>query len=610
MRGRYLLFQRAEAVLLDQKASKLFHLTQLLDNYLTSDFDVLLYEAGLSPEVGHAAKLAVLNSKLSDFTELVAQSFPGVGVGYYSADLDCILTYGPKSDYGDKVGISVAEDHIGKRCMRAGHRIMGVGSMVRGDIMNCVQPLMRRGRAIGFVWANETIEDIYSQMAEGGMDLFFSADVEPLLGLTGLLVLSSSTLLAGAAGDHANGAEAVKTQAFGRVARYLRLFLNSLSLGLAIADERDRIIFANRGLERLSGIAADRIVGQNAGEFLRAIGIPVSGVVDGTGELAGSGEAAGAGPVGPTKAPYTVARVKLRPAGGSSAMGADAGTDAREIEVNFITARIAPLWDNAERPGWSKQERDDAEVPGGVVYLFEDMKGAREEEERLRRAEQLAAAGELAAAIAHEIKNPLTVVAGSVQLIPEKLDDHEFLAGFARIAADELERVNRTLESLLNFARFAEPVRRPVDVNSVVRGAVDLVRAYAQQQGVTVLEIYASDLPFVYADGEHLKQAFLNLLLNALQAMPKGGVLAITTRQESRSRLVQVIFSDTGEGIPPELEEKIFSLFFTTKPGGSGLGLPLVQRIVDEHGGFLFVDSSVGEGSRFTVCLPSGLYGG
>lgn len=571
MQGHYLLFQRAEAVLLDQKASKLFHLAQLLDNSLAGDFDDLLRKSVVAGDPEPSAKLAALNAQLSSFTDLVAKSFPGVGVGYYSADLDCILTYGPSAEYGDKVGVSVAEDHIGRRAMLAGRRIMGVGSMVRGDIMNCVCPLIRHGRPVGFVWANETIEDIYSQMARGGMDLFFSTDVEPLLGLAGLLILSSSALLAGG-GEIARVEAGAKDVAgplaaysFAKVARYLRLFLDSLSLGLAVADESGKIIFANRGLERLAGMPAPAIVGQNDREFLKGFGVRCV--------IAGGA------------APYVVEALKLR------------RPDVGELEVNFIAARIGQGLP-AESSG----------VPGGVVYLFEDMKGAREEEERLRRAEQLAAAGELAAAIAHEIRNPLTVVAGSVQLVPEKLADREFLEGFARIAADELARVNRTLESLLNFARIAEPARRPVDVNAVVRGAVDLVRAYAQKQRVTVIEIYAPDLPTVRADAEHLKQAFLNLLLNALQAMTDGGTLAVTTCQEAKSRLIQVMISDTGQGIPPELEEKVFSLFFTTKAGGSGLGLPLVQRIVDEHGGFLLLDSRVGEGSRFTMCLPASPY--
>lgn len=582
MIARYLLFQKAEAALLEEKGDKLFGIARLLDGQLSGTFADIYRAAGLAAEAPRADKLAALNRHLTPFCDAVAACFPGVGVGYYAADLDCIVCYGPSADYGHTVGITPGPDHIGRRAMAHGREVVGVGSMVRGDIMNCVRPLLRDGRAIGFVWANETVEGIYQQTAERGRKIFFSPDIEPLLGLTGLMISASNSLfesrrlaaLARAADDAVGGAglrgqgrgdgDLIKRfEDFGayvdRIGRYLRLFLHSLAIGTLVADPEGRVVFASRWLERRAGVAVESLHGLSLSDAAARLGLG-----DVAARIGGEGGHFGV-------------------SGGQMACG-----DGTTIEVTVI---------------WSRLHGEGSE-PTGTVVLIEDLERAKGEEERLRRSERLAAVGELAASIAHEIRNPLTILNGSLQLLPHRLDDPQFLSDFARIASAELARVNSTVEALLSFARFATPRMAPVDLSEVLRRTADLMRAYAERHRVAIDEHYAADLPTVRGDSEHLQQAFLNLLLNAIQAMPDGGTLTLKTAHAPGSHLVTATVADTGCGIRPEDRERVFNVFYSTKPGGTGLGLPLVHRIIDEHGGFIEFDSAPGEGTTFVVSLP------
>ncbi|HHV79168.1 MAG TPA: PAS domain-containing protein [Firmicutes bacterium] len=573
MKPRYLLFQKAEAALIEEKAEKLFGLTRLLEKHLVGDFEDILNSVEPRPAT-KAEKIRVLNEALAPFTDLVAQSFPGVGVGYYCKDLQAIVTYGPSSEFGNKVGMDLGPGHIGAQAMELGKEVVGVGSMVRGDIMNCVRPIIRKGKAVGFVWANEAVADIYAQIQVGARKVFFSTDIQPILGLTGLLLFASRSLLlpprlpptvlasrdARRRRRHSDFRTALSyIHQINRMHRYVMLFLNSLSVGVLVADSHGVIIFANDGLLRIVERKREEVVGKPCARFLEAVGLPAEGILAADSEIRNRF----------VKLPVKVA----------------SGTK----EIFLISAHVS----------------DEPRGREGTILLFEDLEQATMEEERLQKAEKLAAVGELAAAIAHEIRNPLTIVAGSIQLIPQKLTDKEFLVNSSKILAEELGRVNRTVEALLNFARFSKPRWVVLDLNQAVERAVDVIRAYAKAGSVTIKEDYwKRESIIIEGDPEHLQQAFLNLMLNALQAMPSGGELRVSTCQRPNSNYAQVSFEDTGVGIPEEEQEKIFDMFYSTKKGGTGLGLPLVQRIVDEHKGYMELVSKVGKGTRFTVNLP------
>jgi signal transduction histidine kinase len=238
--------------------------------------------------------------------------------------------------------------------------------------------------------------------------------------------------------------------------------------------------------------------------------------------------------------------------------------------------------------------------------LYEDL---RRQVEALQRAQarlvdatRLAAVGELAAAVAHEINNPLTSVLGFASMLAEQVPAGQPLREQLDIVVSEASRARDIVRDLLDFSRQRPLVLRPVDVNAVVRQALALLRPTSGR--VTVHEEYDPDLPPVEADASRLKQVFVNIVQNAFHAMPGGGRLRVRTERDGDD--VTVSFADTGVGIPAENLTRIFDPFFTTKPDvkGTGLGLSVSLGIVRQHGGAIAVESEPDRGSIFTVRLP------
>src|SRR6185369_11211248 len=220
-------------------------------------------------------------------------------------------------------------------------------------------------------------------------------------------------------------------------------------------------------------------------------------------------------------------------------------------------------------------------------------------EEQLRRAERLSALGELSAVLAHEIRNPLGSIKGTAEILRDSLPasdrNHEFL----EILIKEADRLNRVVEDFLGLARPVVSGKEEVDLLAELEEVVVLTAAEARQRGVAV-ELARSELPTVLGDREKLRQVFLNLIQNALQATGRGGRLQISaTRQtadEQGSAGVLLIFADSGVGIAAPQLAKVFDPFYTTKAGGTGLGLAIVQKIIESHGGRIQVESTPGKG--------------
>jgi signal transduction histidine kinase len=222
-------------------------------------------------------------------------------------------------------------------------------------------------------------------------------------------------------------------------------------------------------------------------------------------------------------------------------------------------------------------------------------------EEQLRRADRLSALGELSAGMAHEIRNPLGSIRGTAEILRDGVAPDDPKQEFAEILVREVDRLNRVLE---DFLRFARP--DPVEVGRfvlqhVIGDVLDLTRQQAVRNNVDVAAELGDEIE-IPGQGEQVKQAFLNLVLNALQAMPNGGALEVSLRVLPQE--VQVLFSDSGSGIAQEDRERIFNPFVTTRDSGTGLGLAITQRIIQGHGGRIMLDSRPGEGACFTVCLP------
>jgi signal transduction histidine kinase len=222
-------------------------------------------------------------------------------------------------------------------------------------------------------------------------------------------------------------------------------------------------------------------------------------------------------------------------------------------------------------------------------------------EEQLRRTDRLSTLGELSAGMAHEIRNPLGSIRGTAEILKDGVDPDDPRHEFAEILVKEVDRLNRVLEDFLRFARQTPLEQGRFDLNAVVREVLDLTRRQAERSDVAVI-VTLGELPLLTGDGGQLRQALLNLVLNALQAMPQGGQLTVTTHRADGQ--AEVMVADSGPGIPAGEEERIFKTFVTTRPDGTGLGLPISQRIVISHGGQLTLRNHPGKGATFTIALP------
>jgi len=222
-------------------------------------------------------------------------------------------------------------------------------------------------------------------------------------------------------------------------------------------------------------------------------------------------------------------------------------------------------------------------------------------EEQLRRADRLSALGELSAGMAHEIRNPLGAIRGTAEILQEGFPQDDKRYEFARILVQEVDRLNGVVQDFLTFARPEPPRQEHFQPREVLTEVLHLIQQPARKQRVEI-DLRLDDAPPLCGHREQLKQVFLNLVLNALQAMPEGGRLVISS-QAADDKIV-LRFADSGGGIPPGIQEKIFNPFFTTRHEGTGLGLAITQRIVSGHAGSIEVEETSSQGTVFRVTLP------
>jgi signal transduction histidine kinase len=223
--------------------------------------------------------------------------------------------------------------------------------------------------------------------------------------------------------------------------------------------------------------------------------------------------------------------------------------------------------------------------------------------EEMRRAEQLATVGELAAGIAHELKSPLLAIGSGVQLLSRRLDASD--AEGRRLAEETLQRIARmegAVQELLSYARPTPAHMARLDFNAVVERALRLVEPRAERSGVQIRRELSTGLPPVFVDPDQISQVVVNLALNGIEAMQSGGHLAVATR--SNEGAVEMSVSDTGPGVAAEERERIFRPFHTTKHAGTGLGLAIVRQVLDRHGGTIALSDAAGGGAQFVVTLP------
>lgn len=238
--------------------------------------------------------------------------------------------------------------------------------------------------------------------------------------------------------------------------------------------------------------------------------------------------------------------------------------------------------------------------------LYENLK---QSQNIIRRADRLSSLGMLTAGLAHEIRNPLVAIRTFTQLLPERYADVEFRENFQAVALKEVDRICAMVNDLLSFARPSPPNIAAQNVNEIVDSIARILETEAKEKDVRIELRLESDLPSIAIDKEQIKQVLMNFVLNAIQAIDKGGAVALSTRlfaKERSKRFVQIGVQDNGVGVAEKDLENIFNPFFTTKKEGNGLGLSISHQIVQEHGGYIVVESKLGEGSTFFINLPVG----
>jgi len=334
--------------------------------------------------------------------------------------------------------------------------------------------------------------------------------------------------------------------------------LQSIASGLVTVDLDGRITYCNRAAERIAQVQAAAVVGLAFNSVFKL-------------------------PAGrdPWRDPRLLAGAPLRLEGLIPGRGGEL----------LLGMTFSPL-------------HDDRDGETGVICAFQDLTRIRQMEEQVRRSDRLAAIGELAAGMAHEIRNPLASLSGSISMLKEELQFEGTGRELMEIVTGEISRLDALITDFLGFASPREPLVCPTDLSALVRETATLLRqSHLGPWRIEVVE--QGDLPVVAEVDPHLvRQVFWNLSRNAVEAMPGGGRLEISVG--STPDAATVTFADNGGGIPGAAMPKIFTPFFSTKEGGTGLGLAIVFKIVEAHGGHIDVESAPGRGTTVQVTFPVG----
>jgi two-component system sporulation sensor kinase A len=244
--------------------------------------------------------------------------------------------------------------------------------------------------------------------------------------------------------------------------------------------------------------------------------------------------------------------------------------------------------------------------PNLMLAMIQDITEERDAQFALIQTEKLALTGRLATSLAHEINNPLQTVIGCLGLAEEAREDDDEIDVYLAMASEELKRAASIVTRLRDLNRWSEAEQRePTDVRAIIRQALAMTRKQCEDHGIVVHTDLDVNVPDIHAIPDRLEQVFLNLTLNAIDAMPNGGTLRVGVLPMVSPDGVKIVFQDSGIGIPPEDQAHIFEAFQTTKSEGLGMGLFISQSIIEDHGGTISVRSQPDEGSTFTIQIPA-----
>lgn len=579
-----LIISKSDTALMREKASKLYGAAKMLDLHLKGTFDDIISNQ-VSQNITRNKKIIILNKKLSYFTDLVANCFPPLGVGYYSKDLDAIITYGPSYKFGDKVGESISIDHLGREAMRENKELLITGDMVRGNCMACFLPLVRKKKTVGYVWATEPVQEIYKQLRETKKNKTVLTDFKAEMDVLPLLFLFNNTL-----------SNLIKP-------RYKAIIKGTpeekILLPISNKQNKNFLKFFKNILLYLETI---QDYGQNILENINSSII----IVDLKGKILYFNKSA-----------YWLFKKKRKEEIiGNFYFNILVGSEKLELK-NIIKEVIKTektfLEYEIDFPEFNKQIiinmrvsilKDINKQKVGLVIIIEDITSDKKTGKEKIKDKKLAAFGELANSLAHEISNPLAAIKALVQLLPEKLDDKKFISRFVKEVTNEVERIDKIFKNLFYVTRSPRNSFKNINLNKIVSEVLFSLEGLSEKKNIQIDRKLKNNLPQIVADTNQLKQVFLNIILNAFHAMPEGGLLKVFTNYDHKNDLVKIMFVDNGYGINKKLLDKVFDPFFSTKEDGTGIGLSVSYNIVQQHGGFIQLSSTEGKGSTFTVVLP------
>ncbi|MDR3669495.1 MAG: two-component system sensor histidine kinase AtoS [Holophaga sp.] len=531
------------------------------------------------PASDRNGQIRYLNTRLRGYTDQVAQAFPGVGVGFFNLGLDAIITYGPSGQYEKTVGISIPRDHPGWKVMASGTAMTVSGALVRGNIMNAMLPIKEEGRVVGYIWANELLDAIDQQanamsravrsmtilgLAFSLAVVFFviaqlTANMKKIKRGLVRLGFDLKETIPPIRGEIGEIAEAINklAQVLLETQSMHHNILDSLSDTVVTMDAKNTISYINPAGCELFRCQAREILGK---PYLQLF------------------------PDDPTFSSLLLDTLK-------------SGREYRGVEFDFTLPHQTP-----HILASSSQLFDGRGHSQGVVAIIRDISETRSLRQQVARADRLAAVGEVSAGIAHELRTPLTSIRGFVQFLQGSTDPQEWRE-YGDIIIREVDGMNRIISELLSLVRPQPLNLVATDLNQLVEDTLFLARDSGSKGRIAfVIELSVFMKP-VKVDPGQIKQVLLNILVNATQAIAERGRIQISTARHGEHE-VSICVTDNGCGIPEAVREHIFDPFFSTKPNGTGLGMAIARRIIEDHHGRIEVASTEGEGSSITLILP------
>ncbi|XKM14106.1 two-component system sensor histidine kinase AtoS [Orbaceae bacterium ac157xtp] len=571
----FFIEKEGKELLIEEKSNKLYAVTKMLDLILEDAY------LQIDPNLPKEDQIKQLNQKLSPKVESLISTMPKIGAGYYHKKLNAIIVYAPNNSYGINVGKSIDLSHKGHAVMQQGIAQIDIGKQVRGNIMNAMIPITRNNEVLGYIWANETINDIDKQTMVFDKKIIFislvcvfscilvasilskklNADIEVIK--KGLQVLPYDLnkrlpIIRGELNEIVNGINKL-AEKLNKAKTMNELILENSLDGVISVDNNSAITMLNPAAERMTGHKLKDVIGK-----------PYCTLWDDKN----------------FQSPLIDTLYN--------------GVDHVGVEVDF------PVANQILRISTSTTHLKDHQgnIIGALV-IFKDITERKEVENLIQQTERLVAIGELMAGIAHEIRNPLAAIRGFVQYLQKDLIEAE-QKEYTNIILNEVDSINKIIQQLLDFSAPSKHYYNSISINELIEEVLVLINSSHRSNNITFTLNLDGTLTALYLDEKSIKQAILNLIINSIQAIKDKGFIHISTSLSKNGKYQLITIKDNGVGINPEIKDKIFMPFFTTKVSGTGLGLSIVQKIVSSHKGKITLQNNVdGKGVTIEVALPT-----